>query len=552
MKINKKSRNDLAYQPRHKFLLLVLFLIFAGLIVRLVDLTVIKRNFLQDQGEQRVTKKVIIPANRGMLVDSKNMPIAVSTAMVSVWVNPQKININTSQLARLSKLINKPPKWIKSKISNKNKQFVYLKRHMPSDLERALHQLKITGLYLQSEFYRHYPFGSMMSHVLGFTGLNDHGQEGLELSLDKWLQGTPGLRLVETDLKGHVIKERKIIKPAYQGHNVKLTIDHRIQYIAYKQISDMLEKSGAKWGSVIVLDPKDGNVLAMVNVPDFNPNIIEERLNHLVRNRAVVDVYEPGSTAKPFTAIALLQSGFHPWSKVLVGDGRMYVQGHLIHDEVIDLGKISLAEVIKKSSNVGIAKFALQLPVENIRSVYQQLGLGYNTNSGFPGESSGKLQSYVKPGGFDHAAMAYGYGFALTHLQLAHAYAVIANDGVDAGIHFVYHKSTNRRVFSHKVIEQLKHMLSGVTAKNGSGWRAQVRGVSVAGKTGTALIANKGGYTSGNVNVSFVGFAPVDKPKLVVSVILGQPKKGWRFGGVAAAPVFSNIVANSLVLLEGH
>ena len=548
MKVIFKQKVDSAYKIRHGLLLFLLLTLFVGILVRLVDIVVFDRGFLLHQGEQRILHKDVIVASRGKILDVNNSPLAISTAMYSVWIDPKKFTANYKQKKMLSAIINKPIGWLQNKINSK-KRFVYLKRYMSKERGEKIRSLKITGLMIVEEYKRHYPFGPVMSQLLGFTDIKDRGQDGLELVLDRWLHGENGLKLVETDLYGGVISEKKIIKPAIQGRNVVLTIDHRVQYIAYKYLKEKLLSSEAKWGSVVVMQPVTGNVLAMVNLPADDPNLLKNRVSSKTRNRAAIDMFEPGSTVKPLVAVSLLEHGFRSSSKVNVGSGVYSVNGHVIHDVAKNLGVIDLASVLKKSSNVGIAKFAMQLPAASLIDNYQRFGFGKITSSGFPGESAGILKRFVKNGSFDHAALGYGYGLAVTTLQLAHAYSILANDGVDVGVNFIKNSNNyNKRVISHDVNLKVLGLLQGVTSKDGSGRRARVNGVEVAGKTGTSLIAEKG-YRRDLVNVSFVGIAPVKKPKLVVAVVIGEPKIG-RFGGVTAAPVFSKIVGDSLVILR--
>ena len=549
MKVVFKQKVDSAYKIRHVVLLSLLLLLFVGVIARLLDIVVFDRGFLLHQGEQRILHKSIIFANRGKILDVNGSPLAISTAMYSLWIDPKSFKINAHQKKKLARFIKKSNKWVEARV-NAKKRFVYLKRYMNKFEYEKVKSLNIKGLHVMEEYKRHYPLGPVISQLIGFTNINDRGQEGLELALDYWLHGENGAKLVETDLYGGIISEKKIVKKAIQGRDVSLTIDHRVQYIAYKYLKNVLLESGAKWGSVVVMQPFSGNVLAMVNLPALDPNLLKNRKSYKIKNRAVVDMFEPGSTVKPLVAVSLLENGFSAHSKVNVGSGSYTVKGHVIHDVSKNLGVIDLANVLKKSSNVGMAKFAMQISTEKLINNYKRFGFGRVTNSGFPGESFGILKNFVKKDSFDHAALGYGYGLAITNLQLAHAYSILANDGVDVGVNFIKNaKHINKRVVSHDINKKIVNLLHGVTAKDGSGRRARVKGVEVAGKTGTSLIASRN-YARGFVNASFVGMAPVKKPKLVVSIVIGEPKAGWRYGGLVAAPVFSKIVGDSLVILR--
>ena len=552
MKIRSRHRVDQAYRWRHYVLLILMLCLFISLFFRLVDLTILERPFLQAQSEQRVLHRTLIPGPRGRILDVQGVPLAMSTAMSTVWINPQHWRATAQQMSVVSKLLGHSTAWLKQRTRQIHKRFVYLKRSVDPSLANQLAMLKIVGLNFSIGVSSSLSLGSSdgACHI-GFADIDDHGQEGLELALDQWLRGVPGMQLVERDLHSNVIGVREVHQSAQPGRTVQVTLNHQLQYTVYRHLSAAVQRSKAAWGSAIVLDPKTGHVLAMVNFPTFDPNQINARQPAHIRNHAVVDAFEPGSTMKTLTLVALLKAGFQPWSQVDVGAGTLKLQGHMIHDEVKHLGRITLKEVVRKSSNVGIAKLALKVPAEHLHHVFEQLGLGHVTSSGFPGESSGQLHRLTRSGGFDHAAMAYGYGVSVTLLQLAHAYAILANGGIDPGVHFVRTShDLKQRVMPERMAQQVMQVLQHVTEKGGSGFRAHVAGIHVAGKTGTALIAGPTGYQTDAVNASFVGIAPVQHPQLVVAIVLHKPGPGWHFGGVAAAPVFSQIVAESLPLLK--
>jgi cell division protein FtsI (penicillin-binding protein 3) len=540
-----------SYAVRFYFLIIVLFLGFCGLVLRLVDLSIIDRDFLQQQSDARTIRIINIPANRGMIMDRNGMPLAISTPVDSVWVNPQMFNPASWQLTKLSKLLDIPIKELQKKINKKkNAWFIYLKRHIQPQIADEIRAMKIDGLYLQREYMRYYPEGEVTAHVLGITNVDDQGQEGLELAFDSWLRGTPGKMEVVKDRLGHIVDIIKTESLPKEGHNLILSIDRRIQYQAYYELKKTVQKYRAESGSVVVLDVKTGEILAMVNQPSYNPNNRATATKDSYRNRAVTDSFEPGSTIKTFSIASALDSGkYFAATKIDTNPGRFVVDGNIIIDEGVNHGVLTVTQVLQKSSNIGISKIILSLPPQNLWNLLHKFGFSERTSSGFPGEASGSIVDLhdltLRP--FDLATLSFGYAITVTPLQLASAYAAIANDGVKLPVTFVKSQGgtvTGEQVMQPKIAHEMLNMLQSILASGGTGTRANVAGFTVAGKTGTARIANKT-YDKNRHVSNFVGIAPASNPRLVVAVVIRDPK-GQDFGGLVAAPAFATIMEGAL------
>lgn len=548
--------SELRHRFRWRFIsvyLLFLALLFL-LLGRLSYLTVWDRAFLLKQNQARVLRVVSIPAYRGMVQDRNGKPLAISVPAVSVWVNPQTFAPSPSQLKHLASLLSLPESWINSRLQKKRKtgsEFLYLKRRIASDVVQKIKELNSHGLYFQHEYRRFYPEGEVSAHVVGLTNVDNQGQEGLELGYNQWLSGSPGSKRVIKDRLGHVIAEVGLLKQPIQGRDLVLSLDRRIQFLAYSVLSDTVEQYHAKAGSVVVLDPRTGEIIAMANVPAYDPNgglgLHDERY----RNRAVTDMFEPGSTIKPFNVALALESGqYTKETPINANPGWMRIGGYTIRDEHNN-GVINLTELLRKSSNIGAAKVMLSLEPKAYWRLLRGMGFGQRSASGFPGEASGVLtdRDIWQPSVI--ASMAYGYGMSVTTLQLAQAYAVLANQGKHAPITFLRQNTPPQAttIISPNIAKQLCGMLEAVVNKGGTGERAHLAGYRVAGKTGTAYTASLRGYDKTRYVSSFVGFAPVSHPALVIAVVIFEPQ-GRHFGAQVAAPAFARILSGTLRLLN--
>lgn len=538
---------------------LIVFFLGAGLVAliwRMVDLSIIHRDFLVKQSRLRTVRAVEIPAHRGMITDRHGTPLAISTPLYSVWINPKLYKATQKQQHKLADYLQDSPTAIQRRIKkHAHRAFIYLKRNITPDVAEKVKALSITGLFFKQEYQRYYPEGAVTAHVLGLTNIDDRGQEGLELAYDNWLRGSPGKRLVVKDRLGHVVAALQRLSVPVQGHNLTLSIDQRIQYLAFRALQWGVARAHAKSGSAVVLDAKTGEVLAMVNQPSFNPNKHpRHKRDGRYRNRTVTDLFEPGSTIKAFSIASALESGhYFATTKINTNPGRLMVEGHPIIDEHINYGVITVSQVLQKSSNIGTAKMILSLPPENLVDFLEKMGFGQETASHFPGEVSGSLPRPVHWRPFELATLSFGYGLAVTNLQMAQAYAVLANEGAYYPVTLIKRDNapvTGQRVISKKTARAIVAMLAKVTERGGTGYRARVAGYRVAGKTGTAYIAEAGGYNKHRYIASFVGLAPVDHPRFVVAVVVREPSASIHYGGLVAAPIFANIMGGVLRLSD--
>ena len=541
-------------QGHRRFIVFCLFLLvlLVVLVWHLLDLSLFNRHFLLQQSNARILRKVSIPAYRGMMTDRHAEPLAISIPVDTVWINPKQFQATADQLYHLSSLLNIPISSLKSKLSNNTKKgFIYLKRRMPPKVAEKILALKMPGIYTLREYKRYYPEGDIDAHLIGFTNIDDKGQEGLELTFNQWLAGTPGKKEVIKDRLGHVIANVAMLTRPEQGHPLTLSIDQRIQYLAYCDLQKQVQQYHAASGSVVVLDVKTGEILAMVNQPSYNPNHRPNVHDGRFRNRAVTDMYEPGSTIKAFNIALALKSGrYNPETIIDTRPGWMVVDGHTIHD-TSDHGVITLTQLLQKSSNVGAAKVLFSLQSEEYWHLLNQFGFGERTRSGFPGETTGILPYFSEWRRSEVATIAFGYGLAVSPLQLAQAYATLANHGVRLPVTLLKEneKPVGVRVLSAKIADELIEMLKTVVNAGGTGLRARVPGYSIAGKTGTAYIAHQGSYDKKKTIASFVGMAPASDPRLVVAVDIRDPK-GAHSGGVVSAPVFSEVMSGALRVLR--
>lgn len=550
-----ESNNTIGDPRRLAFVKLVMLLGVAALMWRMGDLNLNQREFLQGQGDARYLRVVSIPAHRGMITDRHGEPLAISTPVESVWANPQELAQARNRWVELARVLELDLHDLEQVLARRmDREFVYLRRHINPDLAEKVMALRIPGVSLQPEYRRYYPMGEVTAHVVGFTNIDDAGQEGIELMMDEVLRGTPGSKRVIKDRLGRIVENVESISEPRPGDDLQLSIDRRIQYLAYRELKAAVNRHRARAGSAVVLDVTTGEVLAMVNQPAYNPNNRSDLSSSRFRNRAVTDVFEPGSTMKPFTIAAALESGkFRPNTPVDTHPGMLRLGGFTIRDSR-DYGLIDVATVIQKSSNVGASRIALSLPSRELWDLFSRFGFGYDTASGFPGEAAGLLNAYQDWHKVEHATVSYGYGLSVTTLQLASAYATLADDGRQRPVSFFRQDRKNlpqaREVITPKIARTVRLMLERVVQKGGTGTRAQVSGYRVAGKTGTVRKASAGGYNEEHYLAVFAGMAPVSKPRLAMVVVVDSPDDGEYYGGVVAAPVFARVMEGALRLLD--
>ncbi len=551
----KVAQTKPLFKGRILFVMGVVGCAMAALVVRGVDLQVLDKDFLQEEGTARHLRVVTIAAHRGSILDRNGAPLAVSTPVDSVWVEPKEFLTAKPQWPQLAKLLDMPLKELRKTVKGREKrEFVYIKRRIAPALAAQVMALQISGVSLQREYRRYYPAGEVTGHLLGFTNIDDIGLEGLELAYDKWLRGLPGAKRVIKDRLGHIVEDVERIRRPQPGRDLRLTIDRRIQYLAYRELLAAVKQHKARSGSVVVLDAHTSEVLAMVNQPAFNPNNRQKLRSERYRNRAIADMFEPGSTMKPFTIATALQSGrYTPDTLINTAPGYYKVGGHTVRDNR-NYGLIDVSTVIQKSSNVGASKIALTLPPEQIWRTFHQVGFGEPAGASFPGESSGVFTDYDTWSELERATLSFGYGVAVTPLQLARAYAVLAGDGRLRPVSVVMNEQgtlpdTGPQVFSHRVLTQVRNMMERVVSRDGTAIKASVPGYHVAGKTGTVRKSVAGGYSEDRYLALFAGMAPVSDPRLVMVVMIDEPGNDEFYGGQVAAPVFARVMAGALRLL---
>jgi cell division protein FtsI (penicillin-binding protein 3) len=549
-----KTRHQIVKLPawRRRVLLIGMLALFGGLFARGIYLQSLHKEFLQKKGDARYSRALVLQAHRGKITDRNGELLAISSPVESVWLSPPDVEMNKKQKILLANLLKIKVKDIDKKIANREREFVYLKRRISPELAAKVMSLKISGVFLQREYKRFYPAGDVTAHLVGFTGIDDNGQEGFELAKNSLLSGKAGSRRVIQDRQGHIVEDLEAVKVPQDGQDLELSIDRRLQYLAFRELSKAVEKHQAKAGAVVILDAKTGEVLAMVNLPTYNPNN-PINIKGKTRNRAITDIFEPGSTMKAITASAAMQFGdFTPETKIQTAPGSMTIGPATIRDSH-EHGILTVAQVIQKSSNVGSSKMALSLKKEELWSTYNQLGFGSRENIGFPGEASGILRPYKTWRPIEQATMSFGHGISVTLLQLARAYSVFANDGEIKPVSLTKLKepSVGHQVFSAKVANDVKAMLELVVQPGGTALRAQVAGYRVGGKTGTAHKIGPKGYEEDKYVASFVGLAPASNPRLIMAVMIDEPniENDQYYGGVSAAPVFAAVMADALRML---
>ncbi|AXK40809.1 penicillin-binding protein 2 [Crenobacter cavernae] len=535
---------------RVRVVLLGLGLLFLTLVGRALYLQVVQQDFLQNQGDARFRRSLVLEANRGVITDRNGEPLAISTPVQSIWASPDDmVPVPPDKLRKLAGLLEMPASDIAGKLADKKREFVFLKRQISPEVANAVMALGVPGVARQQEYRRYYPAGEVMAHVVGFTGVDGKGQEGLELAREKMLAGKNGSRVVLKDRRGHIIEDLAAIERPRDGQTLVLSIDQRIQYLAYRELKNAVEVNKAKAGGVVVLDGKTGEVLALANYPSYNPNnrrILEPEMR---RNRAVVDLFEPGSTMKPFPVSMAIENG------KVTPDTWMDTQPYMIGPATVrdshPKPAMTVTEVIQKSSNVGSSKMALMFAPEQMWTFYDQVGFGRSTRSGFPGEASGRLRNWKGWRPIEQATMSFGYGVSVSLIQLAHAYTIFTNNGELLPVSFARLAAPmpSKPVISAGTAKKMRDMMMAVTQEGGTGIRAQVLGYHVGGKSGTARKLVNGGYAADKHIGLFVGFAPATAPRLIVAVMIDEPTGGSYYGGTVAGPAFSAITAGSLRIM---
>lgn len=524
-----------------------------ALLGRLVYLQMFDNQFLQDQGKERHLRVVQIPAHRGMILDRNGQPLAVSTPVDSIWMNPQETSAVPGRIPQLAHALGVRSHDVMNLLrQNHDKEFVYLVRGLDPYAAQKVMALNIPGVYTQREYRRYYPAGEVAAQVLGFTNVDDVGQEGLELAYNDWLHGIPGAERVIVDRYGRSVQDVESLRAPRPGKDLVASIDLRVQYLAYRALKQAVLEQGAESGSIIVMDAKTGEVLAMADQPSFNPNNRGDYQADAYRNRAVTDQFEPGSSMKPFTIVAALLSGrYTPNTVINTTPGFYKVAGYTIRDDN-DYGAINLTTILEKSSNVGASKIALSLNPELLWNTLAAFGFGRSSGSGFPGEVTGSLPNYRDWSIARQATISYGYGVAVTALQLADAYDIIGDNGVSMPPSFVRLDAppVGQQVIPAAVTVTLRRMLETVVSNEGTGKLAGVAGYHVAGKTGTAHIAQNGGYSNSDYYSVFAGIAPATDPRLVTVVVIRGPSRGQYYAATVAAPVFARVMTGALRLLD--
>ncbi|MFJ4352608.1 MULTISPECIES: penicillin-binding protein 2 [unclassified Pseudomonas] len=545
------------YPWRFRVVIGLLALMVGAICWRIIDLQVVDRDFLKGQGDARSLRHIPIPAHRGLITDRNGEPLAVSTPVTTLWANPKEMQVAKDRWPQLAAALGQNAQQLTERLTQQaNKEFIYLVRGLTPEQGQHVLDLKVPGVYGLEEFRRFYPAGDVTAHMVGFTDLDDHGREGVELAYDEWLAGVPGKRQVIKDRRGRLIKDIQVTKNAKAGKTLALSIDLRLQYLATRELRNAIAEQDAKAGSLVIMDVKTGEVLAMVNQPTYNPNNRRSMFPAAMRNRAIIDVFEPGSTVKPISMSAALQSGrWKPTDKVEVYPGSLQIGRYTIKDVSKSEGPIlDLTGILINSSNVGMSKIAFDIGGEAIYRVMSQVGLGQYTGLGFPGERVGNLPNHREWRKAETATLSYGYGVSVTALQLVHAYAALANDGkmVPLSILKVDKAPEAVQAIPKETAETIQGMLQQVIEAPRGVFRAQVPFYHVAGKSGTARKATVGskGYTENAYRSLFAGFGPMSDPRYAIVVVIDEPGKGGYFGGLVSAPVFSKVMSGTLRLMN--
>ncbi len=550
--MNKASQRTVSrWTMRRQFVLLMFALMGLTLMGRALYLQVFDYDFYRNQGNARHLRTVAIPAHRGNMHDRNGEPLAISTPIKTVWGVPEKLVAQPAALREVSALLELPDGELQRKAErahSQGKQFMYIKRHVMPEPAKKVALLNVEGLGLQREYRRYYPSGRAASQVVGFTDIDDVGREGLELAYNDWLSGEPGKRRVVQDRTGREITGVDIIEPAVPGKDLRLSIDKQLQYFSDQALIDAIKEHNAESASVVVMNVHTGEVLAMSNYPSYNPNDVNDRTGGQQRNRSLTDVFEPGSTMKPFTIAAALDSGnFKPDDIVYTSPGYYSIGKYQIND-VRDHGWLDLRGIVRKSSNVGVSKVATALDPEQMWSVFDSFGFGRSPGSEFPGEVAGYFNHPILWHHIEQASVSYGYGISVSALQLVRAYSALANDGILPTVAFIaadQPSNDGRRVIDKHIAREVRNMLESVVT-DGTGHRAAIPGYRVAGKTGTSHRSVSGGYAEDRYVSVFAGFAPASRPEFAAVVVIHDPKAGQHFGSVVAAPIFSEVMSHAL------
>ncbi len=537
---------------RSRLVLILVTAAFALLAARAFNLQALQTGFLQAKGEARYGRVLELPASRGPVRDRNGQPLAISTPVESIWASPEDLEIDEAQIRALGHAIGISPEEIRQKIARKDRQFAWLKRQISPDQAAKVMALGIPGVFQQREFRRYYPAGEVMAHVVGFTGIEDNGQEGIELAAEGRLAGIPGSRKVIKDRKGRIVEDVESVRAPRDGAEVMLAIDQRLQFLAHRSLKEAVAANRAKAGSMVILDARTGEVLALVNQPDYNPNNRGAVTGRQTRNRTVTDLFEPGSTMKPFTVAAALDAGIvTPQTVIQTGNGTMTLGGWTISDSHPN-GALTVSQVIQKSSNIGAAKIILQMPAERMGTLFRELGFGSVPQTGFPGEAKGTVRPWAQWRPIEQATMSYGHGISVSLLQLARAYTIFTNDGQLLPLALMRRDSLpiGKPLITRETAREVTRMMEMAVMPGGTAPRAQVPGYRVAGKTGTAYKPEAGGYAENKYVSSFVGFGPVSAPRLIVAVMLDEPQGEKHLGGDVGAPVFSSVMGAALRLIS--
>ena len=547
-----KQQTARRFTGRVSLVLFFFVLVAVSLVARAVHLQVFNKDFLNRQADTRHLRTEKISAHRGSIMDRNGEPLAISTPVDSIWANPKEIATAIDRVPELARALNLDSDMLMRRItSSLDKEFLYLKRHLPPDKAHAVMALKLPGINIIREYRRYYPAGEVAGHLVGFTNVDDEGQEGLELEFNHWLSGESGLKRVLKDRLGRSVENVESIKPPHHGKDLQTSIDLRLQYLAYRTLKAAIQQHKAASGSIVILDIASGEVLAIVNQPTYNPNDRAQYSAERYRNRAITDIFEPGSSLKPLIVAAALESGRYRATSIVDTTPGYVVVGPKKIEDPRNLGRISLTTVLSRSSNVGATKIAMSLDSDQLWRTMTRFGLGELTSSGFPGESAGLLTNYKDWRQISQATLGYGYGVSVTPLQLAQAYAAIGSGGIIRPVSLVKldEPKPGERIISSDTANAIRGMLEEVVHPGGTGINASIPGYRVAGKTGTAWKFATGGYSEDKYFSIFAGLVPASEPRLAAVVVIDEPRGHLYYGSDVAAPVFADVMSESLRLL---